>query len=245
MTATPRASETPSSHPDELTLAGFAEGRLLDFEREAVELHLADCRACRELVGAAAPEDEARAAPATAQQAPAASPPARPGRRWLFPGALAAAAAALLAFLLLWEPEEGAAPGRVELALAEEAQDLFGPMRDTAHELEEFHVGVRLELSAWIRLVAIDERGEPHTMPLDLDGHESARFDGDADHRFGPYPTRFDAGRRLRAVVAVVSLQELPESRLEDAPWELVLDEDGSETLSRALGAQVRVGRLR
>ncbi len=35
------------SHPDEITVASYAEGRLPDVTRAALEAHLADCDECR------------------------------------------------------------------------------------------------------------------------------------------------------------------------------------------------------
>ena len=92
--------------PDRNLLAGWAEGRLLEEEREIVEGHMADCAGCRAAAVGAYP--------------PAPSSPRIPLRR-LVPAA--AAAILLLAVGILWPRPRPPVPG-LERRLAVAAADL-------------------------------------------------------------------------------------------------------------------------
>lgn len=119
LSALPPPGREPSGPcPPADQLGGFAEGRLVPGEREALERHLAECAACREVVVALSEE----AGPATVR-APAAIP--RRGPRW----ASVAAAAAVLALALvglrfLTRPDDPGTARDTESALAAEAEGL-------------------------------------------------------------------------------------------------------------------------
>ena len=91
-TAGPGAGERGPC-PDPSLLAGFAEGRLLDAERQALQGHLALCEPCRAAVAGWIRD---RGDPSLAPPAPA----PRVLRGWRVAVPIAAAAALLLAFLL-------------------------------------------------------------------------------------------------------------------------------------------------
>jgi hypothetical protein len=93
-------SRSPSACPPDEILVGWAEGRLSDAARDAVEVHAASCSACRDVVAQIAPyvervpsREEARATTSTAGP-----PPERASRiLTLRPRTLAVAAAVLVA----------------------------------------------------------------------------------------------------------------------------------------------------
>lgn len=92
--------------PDEHQIAGYADGGLDEAARERVELHLADCRHCLDLVGLLCRERGAEET-ATVPDEVAASTPALtthgPRHRWRLAPQWAAAAALVLATPLLFQ----------------------------------------------------------------------------------------------------------------------------------------------
>lgn len=225
-------------HPDALQLVAFAEGRLLDLERERIERHLADCRPCRQEVAELARESQAAAdEPVEAPVLDLHGGARGQGAPW---GRLLAAAAVLLAVVLgaqlLQDP--GARPGDVELALAPAREELFGNAR-SGTESDELYVGLRLDRPAWLRLVALLEDGSGLEVPLDPDGRRSLRFEGGEDHSFGPYPRSLGQGRDVRAVLAITSDEELTADRLAGIDWSGLLEASARVELEQRLAARV------
>jgi hypothetical protein len=90
--------------PDEHLIAGYVDGGLDEAARQQVELHLADCGHCLELVEWLCRERDADVIEAVPAQAAAQAPAwvrVRPPRRWRLAPQWAAAAAAVLAVPLL------------------------------------------------------------------------------------------------------------------------------------------------
>ena len=90
--------------PDEQQIAGYVDGGLDDAAREQVELHLADCRRCLELVGLLCRERDADAIEPVTHDVVTharARVPRGPQRRWRLAPQWAAAAALVLAVPLL------------------------------------------------------------------------------------------------------------------------------------------------
>ncbi|MDA1264981.1 MAG: zf-HC2 domain-containing protein [Planctomycetota bacterium] len=196
-------SQTP--HPDDDLLAGYLEGALLASEREEVEHHLSRCSRCRELAASLVPQRE----PAPAFEGfEASAAPAPVADRRVLPGpgspiALALpwllAAAALLLFLLIpgGGEDDGPPPRETRIAaamLAAEAEELFSALRspDAVSSSDQWHLGLRLEQPATVRVLAVLHDGRTMPVPLDGSGAEQLDLPADTNHAFGPYPRRFD-----------------------------------------------------
>lgn len=227
-------SRAPASHPDELLLAGWAEGRLLDFERAPVEEHLAQCRSCRDLAASLAAETGSVRAARTA-----------PASRLRILRPVLLAAAAVLVVSLLWMRGTGGPPASFELALAGSRDAVFTELRSAPEELERLFVGLRLTDPGWVRLVAVDGAGGIEPIPLDPGGADALELAGDSDHVFGPYPTRFGEERVLVAVVALLARAPVPWSAVRESGWRGSLEPADLRDLREALGARVRVQRVR
>lgn len=215
-------------HPDELMLVGWNEDRLLDFERDEVEKHLAQCRACREQVAALEPRVTASV------------------RRFDWRPLLAAAAVVtFLVVLFLRERDAAELEPRLQVALAGTREATFSGVRGAPLNTGELYVGVRLEAPGWVRLIAVDADGGVHEVPLDPDGSSSARFAGESDHVFGPYPMELGDGAPIEAIVALSSRRRIDWSAIEESAWQGSLDGLDVVLFSQSLGANAIVQRLR
>jgi hypothetical protein len=124
----PAPGDPASPCPDANRLAGFAEGRLLEAEVEALSAHVATCDACRTLVA-----DVARAWTPGVCSAPAR--PARRRRAWIAPFAAAAALLIAATVVLVAGPRDTR-----EIALAS-ARDLAAARPDLFAGFEPLRSG--------------------------------------------------------------------------------------------------------
>ncbi|MCB9914604.1 MAG: hypothetical protein H6828_05575 [Planctomycetes bacterium] len=219
---------TTAAHPDELTLAAWSEQRLLEFEREDVEAHLAECAACRALVATldvAAPAAEPLGAPG------AGAAPWLRRAPWLV--VAATAAAALLLLVGPWFGRGRPAAPRLQLDVAGRLGDVFAETRSTPQATGELYVGVRLDEDAWVRLVAIDAAGAVHEVPLDPEGTTTEVLPGGADTFLGPFPAALAPDNAVTRVLALASREALAWSAVEP------LVTDGADALRRELHASV------
>jgi hypothetical protein len=230
-----------SQHPDDLQLVAYAENSLLDFEREGVEAHLADCPTCRTLVAGLALDAE--------EHGGQASTPLRAIRpRAQFSGVLRVLLAAALVMLLVrfipWSSSPLVQPEFV-LGVSNTRDGVFQNQRGDGDSVDEFYVGVRLEADGFVRLVGFDQTGVALEIPLDETGATSIRYDGATEYIFGPYPLQLDENQWVHTVAAFVSSEDLPWQSIESANWPLDAVEPTWRENAADLGARVQVTQLR
>jgi len=100
--------------PGDDVLAGYVDGALDDTAKSQIELHVADCAACRSLIGDVVTTQRLEATPlplGLKQRAIASTAANRKVRRWvLIPATAAGIACALIAGFLVWGPRNEIGP---------------------------------------------------------------------------------------------------------------------------------------
>ena len=168
----------------------------------------------------------------------------------------AAAAAVLAAIVTTARHESPHLPGLV-VAGAHDKAALFHTIRgETAPESRGnlFYIGVRVDQPAYIRILAIDDRGGLEQLALDRAGATERRVEGGTDTIFGGYPLR-DVGEsgtetRIAYFLVIASSNPLDAAWLSDwisgtspshprdAGWEV---DRVARALRRHFGCQTRV----
>lgn len=154
--------------------------------------------------------------------------------------AFASTAAAALLFLLVARLQS--ARPEFSLDTATEATALFATTR-TPESGSRFFAGVEAERDVYVRLVAIDERGNAHPLAVGKSGEETLFLPARTRMPFGDYPIRWvaDTGeeRTLVSVLALLAPREIDSAELREAlreNWSPTRRAESIDSLEKTLG---------